>query len=186
MRRLLRFLAFRRIAATWAALLIVLAVRAALSARPPGFDGWPHAGVRAGANAVAGVYEVAFALWLVAALAPLRWLTPWRTEPWLVVASRSVGVALAARGVWLCVKSAGALGATPPTIRPDVLAAVAAVTAWPLLAGAAPLLGIELYERLRTRPFVWRWLYGGLGAHSAWIAPYDLKKITRPIPRRLP
>lgn len=183
--RLLRYLGFRRIAATWGGLVLALLMRSLLSAPPEHFAEWPTAAVRAAANTVGGTYQVAFGLWLVAALAPLRWLAPWRHDRLFVMVRTLAALIAGAGGVWLLIKASGAFAATQVELHGEVIAAVLRVTVVPLTAGLTPWLWIEIVERLRTKSFLWRWWFSGLGAHSAWIAPYELRKITQPIPRRL-
>ena len=183
--RLLRYLGFRRVAATWLALALTLVARTTLSAPPESFQTWPYAAQRAAANMVACSYEIAGGIWLAAALSPLRWLMPLKYDRWISYVITAIAAFTSAGAGWLLIRTMGACAAMPSASTPQVLAAVFWAAIVPLSVGLSPHLWIEATERLRTVPILKMWLCSGRGAHAAWIAPYSLRKITEAAPRRL-
>ena len=178
-------LGLRRLWAALLALVLMSAARALLSGRPPGYDQWHYAAQRSAAHLVVATYGAAFGIWVVVALSWVQYWLPYAWLHWFPLATRFAGGVAASSVVWTFVKACGAIGATPPELLPAVTAAVFWAAVLPLLFGLAPFAWVEAAERLRQVRWLQNWLTTGRGAHASWIAPYDLKKLTQPMPRRM-
>lgn len=181
----LRYLGFRRLFATAAYWPLVVVLRMILAGVPPSaYYAWAASAQESLGCLVGGTYALAFALWCW----KLTQVVVWIKRPALRHAAWSVRAAICS---WVSLAALGEL--TKGLVLmvghgPDVLVSLALlfgrVAVLPLVCGAAPHLAIDCVERFQMIRILHRWRTAGTGAHASWIAPYALKRFTKPLPGR--
>ncbi len=153
---------------------------------PPGFAEWPS-GPRGVVLEGAELFNnFAFGLWLSWLLGLVVWRVSVKHAHLNTRAQVYVAVAIAIANLASIALMLYALSTTPGPYFLPALWGVFYAAVVPCALGAIPLLLVELHAWSQTIAWLRHFLYAGRGAHADWIAPYALRRDTRPIPEALP
>jgi hypothetical protein len=184
-RALARFKLFRQQAAIHIAWPLVVLARLVFAWPPANFASWPTSAQEATANLIGGSYWLVFVGWLALCLKPTVWID---REPLRTVVKTACNIAMgycvAAAILRLSTALVG-LTSLPAEGVAAIVLTVARVVGIPLVIGLLPLGWYTAHERIATMPYLRRLFVAGQGATGAFMSGEEIRKYTRPLPKRL-